>query len=144
MRKEDINDLVKYRQLEELYQEPLIKRFLHAKRKIICMLISNESMDNEINFFSLMLHSTELSIIMDKSIFSLFPQFAFKEDEWILPLHHHFVAIHPTSICNFGEPRKELSNEKLVGIIYRRIGSSSNSFSVADGIPVMDFWRRES
>ncbi|MBK7964429.1 MAG: hypothetical protein IPK10_03360 [Bacteroidetes bacterium] len=33
LRKEDINDLVKYRQLEELYQEPLIKRFLHAKGK---------------------------------------------------------------------------------------------------------------
>ncbi|MBK7964430.1 MAG: PD-(D/E)XK nuclease family protein [Bacteroidetes bacterium] len=101
---------------------------------------SNESMDNEINFFSLMLHSTEPSIIMDKEhIFSLLSQFAFKEDEWILPLHHHLLQYIRQVFAILENHEKELSNENWWELFIAELGLARIPFSVADGIPVMGF-----
>lgn len=140
LRKEDINDLVKYRQLEELYQEPLIKRFFAREQDSNTRVDSKELVENETNFFSLMLHSIESTIAMDKQhIFSLLSQFAFKEDEWILPLHHHLMQYIRQVFAILENHEAELSNENWWELFLAELGLARIPFSVSDGIPVMGF-----
>ena len=140
LRTEDVNELVKYRQLEELYQEPLIHRFFARDKSPLTSVGTEELQTEDTNFFSLMLHSVDPSIETDKkNIRSLLTHFKFSEDEWIYPLHHHLLQYIDQVFAILQSHEMELSNENWWELFIDELGLARIPYSVADGIPVMGF-----
>lgn len=138
IKQEDVNDLVKFRQLEELYDEPLVKRFFKEDKEL--NLQGAESTPSESGFFTKMLHENAPEISSDKEyIRSFLNHFHFIKEDWIFPLHEHLLS-NIELVFSILEPHEsELSSENWWELLLTELGAAKIPFSVSEGIPVMGF-----
>lgn len=137
---EDMNELTKYRQLEELYKEPLIEKFFGSAMPFASSDQMRDSTVEKDDFFTQMLHSNTTSIESDKQhIRSILTHFSFREEDWIQSLHHNLIQQIDLVFSILEKHEVELSLENWWELFMAELGTARIPFSVAEGIPVMGF-----